>query len=105
MIKNIIKSLDKWVSANGNGKYYPDNYIEKKEENLILEELSQAIPELEGKPQEMQLKKWLYAQPQNLLGQSYLKVNEKLYLTGDWCLNPRMEGAFLTGLNLAEQIF
>ena len=53
----------------------------------------------------MQLKKWLYAQPQNLLGQSYLKVNENLYLTGDWCLNPRMEGAFLTGLNLAEQIF
>ena len=38
MIKNIIKSLDKWVSTNGNGKYYPDNYIEKKEENLILEE-------------------------------------------------------------------
>jgi predicted O-methyltransferase YrrM len=35
---NIYKSLDHWVSINANGKYYSDDFIEEKEENLIVDE-------------------------------------------------------------------
>ena len=35
-LQTIFRHLDDWVSKNGNGKYYPDDYIEEKEEELIL---------------------------------------------------------------------
>jgi hypothetical protein len=36
--KKIFNLLDDWVSKNANGKYYPDNFIEEKEDELILGE-------------------------------------------------------------------
>ena len=35
-LQTIFRHLDDWVSKNGNGKYYPDDYIEEKEEELML---------------------------------------------------------------------
>lgn len=80
-------------------KYF--NASEEEVLNLILKEISVILPA--PKLQEMQLKKWLYAQPQTLFGQNHLKVDKNLYLTGDWCLSPNLEGAFLTGLQLAKE--
>ena len=35
-LKSLYKLLDNWVSKNANGKYYSDDFIEEKEENLIV---------------------------------------------------------------------
>lgn len=35
-LQNIFNSLDNWVSKCGNGKYIPDNFIDEKDENLIV---------------------------------------------------------------------
>ena len=35
-LKGIYKSLDDWVSKNANGKYISDNFVDKKDEDLIV---------------------------------------------------------------------
>lgn len=49
--------------------------------------------------------RWRYALPQKPLPQKYLLDGDsKLGACGDWCGGPRVEGAFLSGLALAEAV-
>jgi predicted NAD/FAD-dependent oxidoreductase len=49
--------------------------------------------------------RWRYALPQEPLPQRYLLDGDlKLGACGDWCGGPRVEGAFLSGLALAEAV-
>jgi renalase len=87
---------------------FSKKYFEAPEEqvlNLILQELEMAFPSWIEETQGKQLKKWRYAQPTSLLGRPYfVAAEETLFLTGDWCLNPRLEGAFITALEVAKAL-
>lgn len=48
---------------------------------------------------------WPHAMPANPLGQRFLwDASQRLGLAGDWCNGPRIEGAYLSGLALAEAV-
>jgi renalase len=48
---------------------------------------------------------WPYSTPITPVGKSCLyDSDERLGACGDWCMAPRVEGAFLSGLALAEQV-
>ncbi len=48
---------------------------------------------------------WPYAAPITPAGELYLyDAQQHLGACGDWCLTPRVEGAFLSGLSLAERV-
>lgn len=49
--------------------------------------------------------RWLYAQTQKPLGQSFLwDADQGLGVCGDWCLGHRVEDAFVSGLELALEM-
>jgi predicted NAD/FAD-dependent oxidoreductase len=49
--------------------------------------------------------RWRYAAPENALNTGFLWDEEQgLGAAGDWCLNARVENAFISGLTLAERI-
>ena len=49
--------------------------------------------------------RWRYAAPENALASTCLwDAEQNLAACGDWCHSPRAEGAFLSGLQLAERI-
>jgi predicted NAD/FAD-dependent oxidoreductase len=46
---------------------------------------------------------WPHAMPANLLGQRFLwDESRRLGMAGDWCNGPRIEGAYLSGIALAD---
>lgn len=82
-----------------------------------LEETPDAIGEkltaefwqvLKQKPQPTEFitaHRWRYAAPQEPLGERYLLDRERaLGACGDWCGGPRVEGAYLSGIALAEAV-
>ncbi|MCA9236610.1 MAG: FAD-dependent oxidoreductase [Planctomycetales bacterium] len=49
--------------------------------------------------------RWLYTAPVEPLAERFLRDEELgAYAAGDWCGGPRVEGAFLSGLSVAEAI-
>jgi predicted NAD/FAD-dependent oxidoreductase len=49
--------------------------------------------------------RWRFAQPDPPLAMNCLFAEEqRIGVAGDWCGGPRVEGAFLSGLSLAERI-
>jgi predicted NAD/FAD-dependent oxidoreductase len=47
--------------------------------------------------------KWTFATPLNPLPQRCLwDQDQRLGMAGDWCGGPRIEGAYLSGMALAE---
>jgi predicted NAD/FAD-dependent oxidoreductase len=49
--------------------------------------------------------RWRYAQPENPLEDAYLfDEDQQIGIAGDWCDGPCIEGAFLSGMELAERI-
>ncbi len=60
---------------------------------------------LRGRPSPLKASavKWTFATPLNPLPQRYLwDRGQRLGMAGDWCGGPRIEGAYLSGLALAE---
>jgi renalase len=56
-------------------------------------------------PHHLAAYRWRYATPVNPLPATYLwDEKEKIGIAGDWCNGPRVEGAYLSGLDLAEAI-
>jgi renalase len=49
--------------------------------------------------------RWRYARVRTPLGEPFLAVPDRgLYLGGDWCLGPRVEAAWQSGMAIAEEI-
>ena len=56
-------------------------------------------------PLQVHAVKWPHATPVNPLSQGFLWDQQaKLGMAGDWCRGPRIEGAYLSGLSLAEAV-
>jgi len=56
-------------------------------------------------PQRVTAHRWRYALPEEPLSERYVVDGDrKLGVCGDWCGGPRVEGAFLSGLALAESL-
>lgn len=71
----------------------------------LMEEFFKAGGLSAVKPKLLSAHRWLYASPANPLPDTRLwDSNKSLGICGDWCHSARMEGAFLSGLELAEQI-
>jgi predicted NAD/FAD-dependent oxidoreductase len=57
------------------------------------------------KPRALAAQRWRFATPVNPLSQSFLwDARKRIGLCGDWCNGPRVEGAYLSGLALADAI-
>ena len=52
----------------------------------------------------VQLKRWRYARPVELCSDRYAEVAPRLLMAGDTFAGPRVEGAFLSGLNAARRL-
>lgn len=50
--------------------------------------------------------RWRFALPENPLAETFLADHSRgLFAAGDWCGGPRVEGAYLSGLAAADEIF
>ncbi|MFA9476337.1 MAG: NAD(P)/FAD-dependent oxidoreductase [Filomicrobium sp.] len=80
------------------------NHTREESGDLLLE----AFYELTGerqKPTALMGHRWRYALVEEALGQSCVwRDDVRLGACGDWCLGPRVESAFESGVAMAEQI-
>ncbi|MDJ0626267.1 MAG: FAD-dependent oxidoreductase [Candidatus Caenarcaniphilales bacterium] len=64
--------------------------------NLVINELKQILPTWVQSPQETQVKRWKYSKANSTLDKPFFESeNKKLIFTGDWCLESKIESAFL----------
>ncbi|HEY0563008.1 MAG TPA: NAD(P)-binding protein [Methylophilus sp.] len=71
----------------------------------MLEAASQIIGQTVLQPKLLQLKKWHYANAQKLAtAQVYLDATQQLAACGDWCISGRVESAFVSAHQLAQQL-
>ena len=72
---------------------------------ILLEELSDAIPFSLPKPTYEAGHRWLYGFTEQSLGKSFLFYNEEnVGICGDWCLGGTILDAASSGIKLAEHI-
>ena len=72
---------------------------------LLLAAARDACPGGLWEPSQAIAHRWRYALPQaSLPGSAYFDAAAKLGICGDWCGGPRVEGAALSGLALAEEV-
>ena len=72
---------------------------------LLLQELSELLELDMHHAQHISLHRWLYAGVTEAVGQDYLlDVEHQLAACGDWCIEGRIEAAFLSGHSLGMQI-
>jgi predicted NAD/FAD-dependent oxidoreductase len=99
-------AADCWV-LHASPTWSRDN-LEDSPENVaetLVAEFWQAIGQSPQTPEFVTAHRWRYALPYNPLSQRYLLDHElKLGACGDWCDGPRVEGAFLSGLGLAQEV-
>ncbi len=74
----------------------------------VIQSLKQATAECFGidleAPTFESVHRWLYAQPVEPLGSEFvIDPQARIAACGDWCLSGKVEGAFLSGLALAEE--
>lgn len=56
-----------------------------------------------SKPAYLRAHRWRYALPSEPLEERFLQSNDlRLFASGDWCGGPRVEGAYLSGLRVAD---
>ncbi|MEO1272453.1 MAG: FAD-dependent oxidoreductase, partial [Myxococcota bacterium] len=72
---------------------------------LMLDALRHAAPCSVAEPTFITAHRWRFALPSPALDRRALfDPDLRLGVCGDWCLMPRVEGAFLSGLHLAQQV-
>lgn len=65
----------------------------------------EAVGRMAVEPVHVAAHRWRYALPENPLGETCLVDDERrLVACGDWCGGPRIEGAFLSGLDAAAAV-
>jgi predicted NAD/FAD-dependent oxidoreductase len=74
----------------------------------VTESLLAAFAALAGRnlpaPEAVQAHRWRYARVTQALGVECLAGADGLVACGDWCLGPRVESAWLSGLAAAEHL-
>jgi predicted NAD/FAD-dependent oxidoreductase len=94
-----------WVLHASN--VWSDGHIDADSQQVIQQLLSEFADLVGGVPEPVTVRahRWRYALPAQLLGTEYL-WDEDLGIgaCGDWCGGPRVEGAYLSGLQLGERI-
>ena len=94
----VLHATSTWTAARLED--HPDN---------VLPDLLAALWEATGRPPRPPrcalAHRWRYALPLEPLGIPYLFDSRlRIGACGDWCVEPRAEGAFLSGAALAERI-
>jgi len=73
--------------------------------NYLIETFQRTVSVVEDEIVECAVHKWRYAIPKKTLDEKFLYDRLKnIGICGDWCGGPRVEGAFLSGFKLAEEI-
>lgn len=111
-----------WVARNGSKPDRPNgeawvlhgsrdwskNHIEEPPEAVgqsLLEALKEALGQELPEVVHLSAHRWRYAQARSALRVGSLwDSNTRVGLCGDWCNGSRVEGAYLSGLNLAENV-
>ncbi len=71
----------------------------------LLETLVGIIGEQAKQPQLVALKKWHFANaPKSELEEVFIDTHQQLASCGDWCINGRVESAFMSALQLSKEI-
>lgn len=85
---------------------YSRQHFEAEPQSIADYLLSEASPWLSGRIPDWQVHKWRYSQPVHSYPELYLKVPGwlPLYFAGDAFGGPRVEGAAISGLAVAEEI-
>ncbi|HTN74234.1 MAG TPA: FAD-dependent oxidoreductase [Pirellulaceae bacterium] len=87
---------------------WSDEHLEEPADGVISTLLAVAkdvYPAANWQPSTAIAHRWRYAIPaQPLTKRSFYDQQNKLGICGDWCGGPRVEGAFLSGVALAEQV-
>lgn len=99
------EAQDLWV-AHGNGDWSQKHLEESPERmgELLLDALQNLDARLSA-PKDVRCHRWRYAAPKEALTQPFLwDVSAGLGVCGDWCGGPKVEGAYLSGFNLARAI-
>ena len=72
---------------------------------LLLEAVTKALGRALPPPVALEAWRWPYALVERPLGRDFLLDRDRgLGICGDWCLGPRVEAAFLSGLRLGEAL-
>jgi len=94
----VIQTSNSWAEQN----------IERTKEELIkeiLSELSQLLPIVLPHPKLISLQRWRYSRVETPLKQDYLiDPLTRLAACGDWAVEGRVEGAFISAMKLADAL-
>ncbi len=107
----IASNYQKGISPNGYaitlhaGHEFSEINWETDNKNVANQLLTAASPWLNSKAIEYQVHRWRYSQPRTLYGDSYLALQEpSLIFAGDAFIAPNVEGAALSGLEVAKYL-
>ena len=95
------------VVLHGSPDWSDENF--GADEDLVVQVLCQAFTEATGVavgvPVYSHLHRWRYALPTEPLSDRFLfDASTGIGVCGDWCGGPRVEGAYLSGVTLAERV-
>ena len=111
-----------WISVDSSKPKRPDNYallvhstnqwaednMEADQEdvkNYLCTELEKIIGISVADAVHIDLHRWRYANTEKQFAENYyLDASARLAAIGDWCIHGRIESAFLSGYDLAQQI-
>jgi renalase len=120
---HVSNSVLSWIAVNSHKPERPENYTllvhsseEYAETHLhddreklmqeLIEETSRIIGHDLGGSKHMNLHGWHFANnaDRNQLSHPFIDTKQKLAACGDWCLGGRVEGAFTSAYNLANEM-
>lgn len=94
----VVHAAPEWSEAHA--RLSPEQAAE-----TLLEAFGEALGGLEQRPVFKRARRWAQAAPISGLDRPYLlDPDNGVALCGDWCVAPRIEGAFLSGLALAHRL-
>lgn len=102
----IYQNVTTWVAQAGPA--FSKDHLEKDPAeiaSLMLPMLCERIGAFPSQIVYAAAHRWRYARVRTPLGQPFLASSDRrLYLGGDWCLGPRVEAAWQSGVAIADDI-
>ncbi len=94
----IAQSTNEWAETHMNDDI-PSAQL------FLLNEVRSLLPHVDINPTHVDTHRWRYAATAQSAGQSYLMDEEaRLAVCGDWCLEGKVESAFISGYDLGHKI-
>lgn len=104
--ERIYQNITTWVAQAGPA--FSEDHLEKEPAeiaSLMLPMLCERIGAFPSQIVYAAAHRWRYARVRTALGQPFLASSDRrLYLGGDWCLGPRVESAWQSGVAIADDI-